>query len=251
MDSIHIMKISFFEEFPNEQTLPKIKLIKFKTKLYLAEYHVDGYKQYKKELKNTEIIWWPILNYSDGYWLSPFTKRKAILKLYDQLIEEKIPILWDAELPKNRKLLITQIFKFFTNRKMIRKFFKTYKGQIYTAEYALEKGILKKILTFLGLAFDPKVYGNKTIKMFYTSMHNYPEEFLKKEIKKGVENYGDKFLVGLGVTAAGMKGNEPIIKPEQLERDLKICKERGVKEVVVFRLGGINKEYVQIVNKYV
>jgi len=243
------MKISFFEEFPNKESISKLKLVKFKTKLYIAEYHIEGFKQYKKEIKNVELIWWPILNYADGYWLSPFTKRKAIIKLSHQL-KDNMPLLWDAELPKNRKLIITQIFKFFTNRKIIRDFFKTYKGQIYTAEYALEKGVLKRILNFLGLSFDPKEYGNKIIRMFYTSLHDYPEEFLEKEIKNGVEKYSDKFLVGLGCIAIGINGNEPLLKPEQLKRDLELCKKLGVKEVVIFRLGGLNKEYIKVINKY-
>ena len=44
------MQISFFEEFPNFKTLGKLDLIKFPAKLYLEEYSVEGYKQYKKEL---------------------------------------------------------------------------------------------------------------------------------------------------------------------------------------------------------
>jgi len=245
------MKISFFEEFPTEKSLSKLELVKFKTKIYLAEYHIEGFKQYKKELKNVELIWWPILNHSDGYWLSPFSKRKAMLKLFNQLLKENMPLLWDAELPKDRGLIFTQIFKFFINRSMIRNFFKMYKGQIYTAEYSLQKGLLKSLLTFFGLSFDPKLYGNKIIKMFYTSMHNYLEEFLEREIKEGVEKYADNFLVGIGCIAIGINGNEQLLKLEQLKRDLELCEKAGVKEVVIFRLGGLNKEYLNVINKYV
>src|SRR3989344_5423828 len=45
------MKISFFEEYPNTKTLEKLDLINFPTKLYLAEYSIEGYKNYKHQLQ--------------------------------------------------------------------------------------------------------------------------------------------------------------------------------------------------------
>lgn len=54
--------------------------------------------------------------------------------------------------------------------------------------------------------------------------------------------------IGIGCIAKGIYGNEKILSPEELERDLKILQKSG-KEVVIFRLGGLNKEYVRIIEK--
>jgi len=247
------MLISFFEEFPSTSNLKKLDLIKFPTKLYLADYSIEGYKQYKKELKYNnlkEIIWWPVLNRHEGYWLSPFSKRKALLRTFHHLLNEKIPILWDAELPKNRILLFTQILKFSKNKKLIRNFFKKYKGEIYTAEYAYSNSLTNKLFDYIALFFNPNKYNNKIIKMFYTSMNPLEEIFIKSELEKGVKKYNSKFLVGLGVIATGIRGDEPLISPEQLERDLKICKDSGIKEVIIFRLAGLNEKYLKVINKF-
>ena len=57
-------------------------------------------------------------------------------------------------------------------------------------------------------------------------------------------------MVALGTIAVGITGNEPILNPEELARDLKIAKNNGINEVVIFRLGGLNKEYVDVIKKY-
>ena len=249
------MEISFFEEYPNTKNLEKLKLINFSTKLYLADYSIESYKVYKKQLQKEhknlkEVIWWPILNFSEGYWLSPFSKRRALLRLFHVLLKERIPIMWDAEVPRKRSLFLTQFFKHFKNRALIRKFFLKYKGQIYTAENLLENSFLE----YLCLNFNPKNYDNIKIKMMYSSMHlllNKDPEFMKKEIKKFKDLFGDKIYIGLGVLATGVIGNEKTMTPKLLERDLKICKELDIKEIIIFRLGGLNKEYLKIIKKYI
>lgn len=246
------MQISFFEEFPNKNTLDKLKLIKFPTKLYLADYSIESYKQYKKELESKyknlkEVIWWPILNVHEGYWLSPWTKRRALLRIFHTLLNEKISILWDAEFPKKRKLIFTQFFKHFKNRKLIKSFFEKYKGSIYTAEYLTENRFLEKNC----LNFNPNKYNNIKIKMLYSSMRPWlSEDNIKKKIKELKEKYKDKIFICLGVLDTGINKNEKIIKPENLERDLKICKELNVKEVIIYRLNGLNKEYMEVINKF-
>lgn len=250
------MKIYFFEEFPNKKNLSKLDMINFPTKLFLAEYGLEGYKQYEKELngryKNLkEVIWWPIANVYEGYWLSPWTKRRALLRVISKLNDKKIPILWDAEFPKNRSLIFTQFFRHFRNKKIIKLFFTKYKGDIYTAEYFAENKFWKSFLESVGLSFDPDIYNNSVIKMIYSSMMLWASEnFIRDEIRHYTKKYRDKFIVGLGVTATGINKNESLISAENLERDLKICKELDVKEVVIYRLGGLNKEYLKIIKKF-
>ncbi len=246
------MQISFFEEFPNSNTLSKLDLIKFPTKLYLAEYSIEGYKNYKEQLHNKyknlkEVVWWPVLNVDEGYWLSPWSKRRALLRLFHSLLDEKIPILWDAEYPKKIGLFLTQFLKHFKNKRLIRAFFKKYQGKIYTAEYIIDS----KFLESSCLSFDPNRYNNIKIKMLYSSMHpRFTDSFVRNEIKKLKEKYSENIFIGLGVLDMGMTKLEPKIKPEHLERDLQICKELGIKEVVIYRLGGLNEEYLKVIKKF-
>ncbi len=249
------MKISFFEEFPNKNSLSKLELIDFSTRIFLADYHIDSFKLYEKEIisKNKNIkqlIWWPVINVNEGYWLSPFSKRSALLRVFHSLMHENISILWDAELPRNRYLLLSQMFKFFRNKKLIKAFFKKYKSNIYTAEYGFSNKFLNILFGYFGFYFNPNEYNNYVIKMLYSSMHKRSDLDMENIIKEGVKNYGDKFVVGLGVLAVGINGNESIISKEILERDLNICKKYNIKEVVIFRLAGLNKEYLKVIKKF-
>ena len=138
-----------------------------------------------------------------------------------------------------------------TMPKGLKAFFEKYQGEIYTAEYFLINPIMKKFLDYSCLTFDPREYNSIPIKMMYTSVHSwFDKKFIKLKIKKYKAEFGDRFILGLGTIAIGIKGNEPILSPEHLERDLRICKEMNVKEVVIFRLGGLNKEYVKVINKF-
>ena len=244
------MEISFFEEFPTKSNLDKIKHIVFPTKLYIAS------KSYK-EFQNLEInskyvkenIYWPVLTNKEGYWLSPFTKRKALKRIMKELKDPNVPVMWDAELPftRNKKLFLTELPNFLSNRKLIREFIAS-KKKSYGAEY-FSVGKSRFFLKFLGLTFDSQTY--HPIKMVYSSMHDFGETLIRAEIKMLKEDFGNKLCIGLGVTAIGILGNEPIISLELLERDLKICKDLEVNEVIIFRLGGINKDYAKLLKKYV
>jgi len=245
------MIISFFEEYPTKKNLEKIELIKFPTKLYIAASSIKIFNKIKNQIKSKyvkEIIYWPTLKIEEGYWLSPFSKKEALQRIITET--KNVNILWDAELPRNRSLLITQLLNFRKNKKLIKNFFKNYKGTIYTAEYFPEKGLIGRGLKLLGLSFNPNKYNNYQVKMFYSSVHNFKEKFIISKIKKGIKNYKNKYVLGLGVLTTGINNDEPIISKERLERDLKLSKETGLKEVILFRLGGLNKEYLKVINKY-
>ena len=243
------MKISFFEEFPTKSNLDKIKYVDFPTKLYIAS---NSYKDFQNLEINSEYvkekIYWPVLTNKEGYWLSPFTKRKALKRVIKELKDPKVPVMWDAELPvsRNKKLLFTELPNFLSNRKLIRKFIDS-RNKSYGAEY-FSVGKSRLLLKFLGLTFDSKTY--HPIKMVYSSMHDFGETLIRAEISSLKNQFGDKLCIGLGVTAIGILGNEPIISLKLLERDLKICKDLDVKEVIIFRLGGLNKSYAKLLKKY-
>lgn len=246
------MLISFFEEFPDTKTLSKLKLIKFPTKLYLGAKSLGEFLRLKKKIKSkhiTEIIYWPLLEKKESYWISPFSQRKALLRIFEELKEQKkvsrIPVMLDLELPTRWKpsLYITQLFNFCRNKKLIRNFINNYPGEVYLAEYYPEGKWKEKMMQLLGIHY--KNHKVKVIKMLYHSMHHFSETFLRKELLRGKAEFGNNYLIGLGTIAKGIDGNEPILLPELLKRDLKLAEKCGIKEVVVFRLGGLNEKYVK------
>lgn len=247
------MMISFFEEFPDKSSISKLKLIRFPTKLYLGTRSLKEFKQLKSSIHNKnvqEIIYWPILEKKEGYWVSPFSQRKALLRIFSELKNQKIPVMLDLELPTrwNPSLYITQLLNFHRNKKLIRNFISDYSGEVYLTEYYPEGKWKEKIMQLLGIHFKNKKA--KVIKMLYHSMHHFNEAFLRKELLRGRAEFGDNYLIGLGTIAKGIDGNEPILSPELLKRDLELAQEYRIREVVVFRLGGLDKEYLKILNGF-
>lgn len=246
-----MMQISFFEEFPTKKNLAKIKYVPFPTKIYVAAHSLHEFKSISLPSKNIkERIYWPLLKREEGYWFSPFSQRKALLRIMKELQGKDIPLLWDAELPThtNPLLYLTQSIVFFQNRKLIRDFVSDRK-EIYTAEYFPSSRFAEGLLHFLGLSFTKR--NHYPIKMVYSSMHDFGEEFIRREVVQAQKRYGKRLRIGLGTLTHGIRGDEPIISLSLLERDMNLCKELGIEEVILFRLGGMNKDYQGILEKFI
>jgi len=253
------MQISFFEEFPTKQNLAKLKFVTWDTKLYLAAKSLKEFEKIKTQIQKSkhsrkvkEYIYWPVLEKKEGYWISPFTKRKALKRIFQELKGTKISVMIDAELPttKNPFLYITQFFNFFSNRKLIRTFVKNY-SKVYVAEYYPEGKLKERILSFFGLHFNPKKYDYKVIKMLYHSLHNFDETFLNKELEQGKKEFKSNFIVAFGIIAKGVSNEKGILSTELLKQDLSLAKKHKLKEIIMFRLGGMNKEYQIVAKKFV
>ena len=243
------MLISFFEEFPTNKNLAKLKLITWPTKLYLAAKSLEEFQQLKKSIRNKhikELIYWPILKKSEGYWISPFSQRKALLRTFQELKNKNLPVMLDLELPTRQNILLylTQLFNFRRNKHLIQDFINSYSGKVYLAEYYPEGKNKEKWLSFLGLHYShPQA---KIIKMVYHSLHDFNKDFISNELQRGKEEYQDNFIVAFGTIAKGITKKEPILSPKQLKKDLILAKNLGIKEIIIFRLGGLNKEYTKI-----
>jgi len=246
----NVMLISFFEEYPTKSNLEKLELIKFQAKLYIASSSLDKFSEIREKIKSKnikEIIYWPILKKEEGYWYSPFSKRSAMIRTLKE-IPDNLPVMIDLELPttQNSNLYFTQLHNFPRNKLLISKFIKHHKN-VYTAEYFPIKSWMK----FLGLNYNPLKYNSKMIKMFYTSMWPFPRNFLKNEIKGYNKKYKERFIPAFGTIATGVSGSEPILSPEKLEADLEIAEQNNIKEVIIFRLGGLNKNYIRVISKFI
>ncbi|MBI4983546.1 hypothetical protein HZC32_02780 [Candidatus Woesearchaeota archaeon] len=247
------MQISFFEEFPTRKNLEKINLVNWPTKLYIAAKNLGQFNKIKSEIENKnikELVYWPICDIHEGYWISPFTKRSALKRIFNELKNTKTSVMLDLELPttKNPRNYITQFQNFPINKSLIKKFIKEHVGNVYLAEYYPEGKRKEKVLQFLGLHYKNKKA--KIIKMLYHSLHHFNREFITQELKRGKEEFGENYLIALGIIAPGANGNEPLLPPEQLQQDLQLAREAGIKEVIIFRLGGLDKEYIKVINSY-
>lgn len=245
------MIVSFFEEYPTKKNLSKLKLIRFPTKLYIAAESLGAFYRIKEKInqKNVkDIIYWPILKKNEGYWMSPFSDSKALKRVMDET--KDIALLWDAELPKNPLVLLKNLIFFIPNRKIIRDFITSHSQDVYCAEYFPMEGAFYRLLKFLGVEFDTGKCGDYKVKMLYSSVHDFDSGFIKDRIMLGMKSAGPKFIPAFGILAPGVNENEKLISSETLKRDLDIAKKAGVKEAIVYRLGGLTKKYASSIAQY-
>jgi len=243
------MKINFFEEFPTKEVLKKARLIRFNSVVYIAAKSLKEFEKWAKELRkiNPKITpaYWPVLKQKEGYWLSPFAERKALERVFNSLKDYKGKVLLDLELPTHApKLFFKNLFKFFRNKKLIKNFIKEKPKDLIlvTTEHAFVNGLIDGFFRFTGVHL--KGVSDRII-MCYTSMarNDYWEKVMLKNIEK------QKF-VGLGVLAIGVLGDEPLITVHKLEKDLELAQKSGVKEVTIFRLAGLDKAYMKMINNF-
>lgn len=241
------MQIEFYEEFPTKENLEKLKLIKFKTRLFIAAKYIEEFKQLEKQSKqikkDLDIAYWPIIK--NSYWISPFSNTKDLIETFSEL--NKIPnhLLIDLELPNlNLRLLLKNIPSFWKNKRLIKNFLEKNKERITTAEVPHQTILF--LIKALGLKY--KINNEKSI-MWYSSMLGNTLNHITKKCLSKIKNKNN-YSVSLGTIAAGILGNEPILHPDKLEEDLEFVKKAGFKKVIIFRLGGLNKEYIKIINKF-
>ncbi len=256
------MNINFFEEFPNEDNLKRLSLIKFPSLVFVASNSLDEFYRIKNKAnkinENIKVGYWPILKKS--YWISPFSYRRELEGLHNELLKrknrEKLEVLIDLELPLlNKKLFLLNLPSFFRNKNIIRELFRNQDKMnisASTAEYVTSNRMTQKILQYLGVSYSTDKFPHKKIIMFYSSMikNSRLKNKIKSEIKDYYSKLGENLQVGLGTIATGIIGNEPLLKPKQLDEDLNFCKRVGINSVFIFRLSGLNKEYIKVINKY-
>src|SRR3989344_1911496 len=135
------MLISFFEEFPTAENLAKLELVKWKTKVYIAAPGLTMFRKVQQEVEAREnileTIYWPVLKKKEGYWISPFSQRKALHRVFSELKKQVVSVMLDLELPTTQhpSLFCTEFLHFSANKKMISEFIYSYYGETYLAEY--------------------------------------------------------------------------------------------------------------------
>jgi hypothetical protein len=241
------MQIEFYEEFPTKNNLEKLKLISFPTKLFIAAKSIKDFRKTRvlvgKIKKNCVVAYWPIIK--DSYYISPFSNTKNLIESFKILGQIKNPLLIDMEIPLKKSMILKNLFSFRKNKKPIKKFLEENKNRITVPMQVSIPSF--KIMELLGLSYNIAYEKNP---MFYTSMM---PKWLVKRTKKNLAILKNKesYAVGLGTIDTGIKGNEKILSPANLERDLSFCKSMGFNKVIIFRFGGLNKEYIKVLNKFI
>jgi hypothetical protein len=282
------MRISFFVEFP-EKELEKLALIDFPIKLYLASRSLNEFREHeKKALKlnpMVEAAYWPILEKS--YWISPFSYNKELDNLHKDLSNNKkeLEVLLDLELPTfwlrlfiyNIPAILANTIKYHLRikRPRIKTLFRNqdkYKIKITTTSYPatsryhLINYITFKILGLLGLYYNPRAYRHNVIYMCYSSIRR---DVLIKTLKNlDTRKLGpsENYQIGLGLLDYGMLSKTGFIlklqkigllrrfvllSPERLNIELSLVDKYSIKKVTIYCLGGLNREYVEVLKKHV
>lgn len=240
------MEINFYEEFPTEKNLEKLKLIKFQTKIFVATKSLKEFKELEKQIrkikKDCSVAYWPIIK--NSYYISPFANTKDLIELFKELENIKNPLLIDIEVPLPKKRIIENLFSFSKNKKIIKNFLNKNKKRV-TVPMQTSIGSFK-FMELLGFNYNINYEKNP---MFYTSML---KKVIINQTKKDLCKLKNKkqYTIGLGTIAIGIQGNEPILSPENLKRDLEFIQDIGFKKAIIFRLGGLNKKYVEVTNQF-
>lgn len=251
--------VSFFEEFPNGTTLDKIAQVDFDTRIYVATRNLSDFYNYEEEFKARnerlkEVVYWPILNRDDGYWISPWSEPQALEKIFSEITERKdqrrLEVLLDLE-PSLKRSRLFNFEDFNRNKRLITTFVRDAKDYNVSVSTVEKSYIPDWILEPLGLSFISEEYGNRKIKMYYSSYRRriLPDSIVDKLYERKVKQYAKKKIpLGLGLIAPGIHDEKHRTNPENLQREIEIASDNGIEEVIIFRLGGLNDDYLKAIH---
>lgn len=256
------MRIDFFECLPSEENLSKAKLIDFPSTIYLPASSLEEFRVLEKKLHDIN----PILEAAylppgleKSKFISPFSYTYELENLIADLQKNKqnktLKVCLDLELPAYEKLDIKNLIYFHKNKKLIESIFERaneFNITIVTAEGASRNIFELTKRNLLGLSYPLYKFPHTKLIMFYSNkLVNRPDDRKAMEnfLIKNHNRYGDKIQVILGNIAPGKTG--VIITPGRLDDDLKFFYEHGFKNASIFRLAGLNEDYLCVIKKYV
>lgn len=252
------MKLGFFEEYATAQNLDKLRLVNFPISLHLGIRDIKQFLTVKHEIEKKfkqvkEIVYWPLLKVTEGYWFSGFTKTTTIERVITELnsVKENFPVLWDAELPLfHKQLFLTELPHLRKNSFLIHSalLHQNPKHPLIVAQFP--RSNLKELFARIcATAFSFTHYHR--LDMLYTSMMKRvdKERYIRQIMRLNKDRY-QKYSVGLGLIDKGEGDPTPLFTLAELERDLRIASQEKIAEVVIYRLGGVNKEYLQILKRH-
>ncbi len=253
--------ISFFEEFPNETTLEKIAQIDFNTKVYVAAKNISEFYDFEEQFKTRnnrikEVIYWPTLEKEEGYWISPWSDPQALERVFEEIKDRKdkreLKVLIDLE-PSVKRSRLFRFNDFGRNKGYITKFIRDAKDYNLTISTVEISYIPDWLLKYLGLSFDHEEFGNQKIKMYYSSYRRrvLPDFIVDRLFERKTVQYAKrKTGLGLGLIASGIHDERHRITPENLQKEIEVASNHSLEEVIIFRLSGLNKDYIKVISKF-
>ncbi len=257
------MRINFYEEFPTYENLSKAELINFPSTIFIAAKSLKEFRELEKDLYDInpmlEAAYWPILNKS--YWVSPSSLTYELENLLKDLEKNKenetLKVLIDLESPSREFY-----FRNFKNisliqgKNLIKKIFEKaeeFNIKIYAHEGAYANIIEQMIRQIKGLSYPLRKYSHTKIFGYFSELYKpyYRREPTIRYMERQHNKYGEIIQAALGLIAVGQAGNELLVSPEELDVDLCTMYEIGLRNVTIFRLGGLNEDYLNVINKYV
>jgi len=243
------MQFDFFEEFPSEETLAPARLWNRPCVVYLAAQSLEEYDRYADMLRGIQPLaspaFWPIL--PGSYWVSPFSSHADLNALGEMLRSRRdLDVLLDLELPVlagKRRLFLRGLPGFFKGRRIIREILQM-DHRFLLAVYPAAGPISAWLLHALGI--DSRAH--ESCVMFYTSM--IPAWLLRHTIRAlGSRAKRGQTTAGFGCLAAGIFGTEGILSPEALAQDLAFARSIGLGRIIFFRLAGLDKKFVAVLER--
>jgi hypothetical protein len=257
------MRISFFEEYPTDENFAKLALIPWPSTIFIASPSLEDFTSrilsYERRYPHITFGWWPLL--PNSYWLSGLANPQEASELLGALTAKRheriLPVLLDLELPRNIWHYLTNIVHLRANKRLIADFLASapqYNLRVYTAEYPCPNSVVFRIMDMLGVS-PPLSLPHVKLPMCYSSMmRKYFGEKLWNRMQsfatRSIQAHPDRVGLGLGVTATGVLGNEPLLTAKQLADDLDWAEQSGAREVCIFRLGGLNESYISVMQRY-
>ena len=255
------INISFFEEFPDETTFGTVSMIDFDTRIYIAArnlsefYNLENKLKYKNE-HIEEVIYWPVLSKEEGYWISPWSDSEALSRVFENVLNRssnhQLVLLLDLEPPlKRSRLLNFEDFKH--NKEVITNFVKSAKSYNISVITVEKSYIPDSVLEVFALSFNPKIYGNKRAKMYYSSFRRrfLPEFIVDYLFERKVMQYSkDGTIIGIGLIASGVHNESYLNSPVVLQKELAIASEHSLSETIVFSLDGLYGSYAAVIKEF-
>lgn len=254
------VQIDYFEEFFNEETVDWVRRIPGPFRLILAAADFAEFRKKAAQIEearpDVRVGFWPIV--PGSYWISPFARR-ADIEATARDLENARPndeVMFDLELPiLTKSLFYKNLPGFFAKKRFIRGTMQELAGRgvhVSSAEYPPPGRFSSFLLRALGVSFSIPAVPYTRIVMYYTSMipHGWIADGIQRQIRRDARRYGERFQAGVGPIAIGILGDEPVLPPADLENDLAFVRDAGVGTAVVFRLGGLNNDYMRVIESF-
>jgi hypothetical protein len=245
------VRIGLYEEFPVAWRLNKLALVDFPVSLAIAapsraEFMTLRAAVVEQYPQVETVYFWGTLAAEAGYYPGAWSDSDSIQRLAHEA--EDLPTLWDAEMPLNLQGLSALDWQ--TNRAFISNWLRQRVVPVHIWRSHPSMGLNPLFLRWMGLHFDPNEYPNVYLHLnLYTTGAGQPEGELRRVLRCGVEQYGERFIPSLGVLNDGEGANEIFIPVETLRRNLHLARAAGVSEIWLFGVNGLNEDYLDVIRE--